>query len=55
MHTLYMDFIGVFVVLVAGLAVSLVVAVLEFCWNARKNADEDRVCIIYFGYTLLLL
>ena len=33
---------GVFVVLVAGLILSLIVAVLEFVWKAHKNADEDK-------------
>ena len=27
---------GVFVVLLAGLLASIIVAVLEFCWNSRK-------------------
>lgn len=34
---------GVFVVLVCGLALAILVAVLEFCWNSKKNAQSDRV------------
>ena len=37
---------GVFVVLLAGLLLSLIVSVLEFIWKARKNADADRVIIM---------
>ncbi|XP_069959651.1 glutamate receptor ionotropic, kainate 2 isoform X4 [Cherax quadricarinatus] len=33
---------GVFVVLMCGLALAIVVAILEFCWNSRKNANSDR-------------
>ncbi|XP_044767119.1 glutamate receptor ionotropic, kainate 2 [Coccinella septempunctata] len=33
---------GVFVVLLCGLALAIFVAVLEFCWNSRKNAQNDR-------------
>ncbi|XP_059470881.1 glutamate receptor ionotropic, kainate 2 isoform X5 [Neocloeon triangulifer] len=33
---------GVFVVLLCGLALAIIVAVLEFCWNSRKNAQTDR-------------
>ncbi|XP_047488931.1 glutamate receptor ionotropic, kainate 2-like, partial [Penaeus chinensis] len=33
---------GVFVVLLCGLALAIVVAILEFCWNSRKNAQSDR-------------
>ncbi|KAK8390471.1 hypothetical protein O3P69_010275 [Scylla paramamosain] len=33
---------GVFVVLMCGLALAIVVAILEFCWNSRKNAQTDR-------------
>ncbi|XP_045462380.1 glutamate receptor ionotropic, kainate 1 isoform X2 [Harmonia axyridis] len=33
---------GVFVVLLCGLALAIFVAVLEFCWNSRKNAQTDR-------------
>lgn len=36
---------GVFVVLLGGLALSIFVALLEFIYKARKNADEDRVSI----------
>ncbi|XP_059097759.1 glutamate receptor ionotropic, kainate 2-like [Tigriopus californicus] len=33
---------GVFVVLLCGLSLAIVVAVLEFCWNSRKNAQSDH-------------
>lgn len=29
-------------VLLCGLAVAILVAILEFCWNSRKNAQTDR-------------
>ena len=34
---------GVFVVLLCGLALAILVAILEFCWNSKKNAQTDRV------------
>jgi len=34
---------GVFVVLLCGLALAILVAILEFCWNSKKNAQSDRV------------
>ncbi|XP_011330536.1 glutamate receptor ionotropic, kainate 2 isoform X3 [Ooceraea biroi] len=33
---------GVFVVLLCGLALAILVAILEFCWNSKKNAQSDR-------------
>jgi ionotropic kainate glutamate receptor 2 len=33
---------GVFVVLLCGLAFAILVAILEFCWNSKKNAQNDR-------------
>ncbi|XP_020293054.1 glutamate receptor ionotropic, kainate 1 isoform X3 [Pseudomyrmex gracilis] len=33
---------GVFVVLLCGLALAIVVAILEFCWNSKKNVQSDR-------------
>ena len=33
---------GVFVVLLCGLALAIIVAVLEFCWNSRKNSQIDH-------------
>ena len=33
---------GVFVVLLCGLALAIVVAILEFCWNSKKNAASER-------------
>lgn len=37
---------GVFVVLLCGLALAMIVAVLEFCWNSKKNAQTDRVSAV---------
>ncbi|XP_037080703.1 glutamate receptor ionotropic, kainate 2-like isoform X2 [Pollicipes pollicipes] len=36
---------GVFVVLLCGLSLAIIVAVLEFCWNSKKNAQTDRQSI----------
>ncbi|XP_076628796.1 glutamate receptor ionotropic, kainate 2 isoform X1 [Colletes latitarsis] len=33
---------GVFVVLLCGLALAILVAILEFCWNSKKNVQSDR-------------
>ncbi|KAK8743063.1 hypothetical protein OTU49_001508, partial [Cherax quadricarinatus] len=33
---------GVFVVLLCGLAFAVLIAILEFCWNAKRNAQMDR-------------
>ncbi|XP_077294860.1 glutamate receptor ionotropic, kainate 2 [Arctopsyche grandis] len=33
---------GVFVVLLCGLALAILVAILEFCWNSKKNAAQGR-------------
>ena len=33
---------GVFVVLLCGLALAIIVAVLEFCWNSKKNSQIDH-------------
>ena len=38
---------GVFVVLVAGLVLSLIVAVLEFIYKAHRSSDVDRVSVNY--------
>ncbi|XP_074643782.1 glutamate receptor ionotropic, kainate 2-like [Tubulanus polymorphus] len=37
---------GVFVVLVAGLFLSVIIAIMEFVWKARKNAraEKDSIC-----------
>ena len=37
---------GVFVVLVCGLALSLLVAILEFAWKARRREGEEKVTTI---------
>ncbi|EFN89307.1 Glutamate receptor, ionotropic kainate 2 [Harpegnathos saltator] len=34
---------GVFVVLLCGLVLAILVAILEFCWNSKKNTQSDRV------------
>ena len=34
---------GIFVVLMAGLALAIIVAICEFVWRSRKNAREDKV------------
>lgn len=34
---------GIFVVLLAGLALAVVVALIEFTWSSKRNASEDRV------------
>ncbi|XP_063632011.1 glutamate receptor ionotropic, kainate 2 [Cydia splendana] len=33
---------GVFVTLLCGLALAIVVAILEFCWHTKKNASQGR-------------
>lgn len=33
---------GVFVVLLCGLAFAILVAILEFCWNSKKNANNRQ-------------
>ncbi|CAH2217451.1 jg24006, partial [Pararge aegeria aegeria] len=33
---------GVFVTLLCGLVLAIVVAILEFCWNTKKNATQGR-------------
>ena len=34
---------GIFVVLFVGLTLAIFVAVIEFLWNARKTARDERV------------
>lgn len=34
---------GVFVVLLCGLAVAVLIAIIEFCWNSRKSAIYEHV------------
>lgn len=36
---------GVFVVLMGGLAVAIITALVEFCWNSKRNANNQRVSI----------
>ena len=40
-------------VLLCGLALAIMVAILEFCWNSRKNAMNDRL-IIFEIFKLLI-
>jgi ionotropic kainate glutamate receptor 2 len=41
-YSYYRSIGGVFVVLLCGLALAILVAILEFCWNSKKNAQTDR-------------
>lgn len=41
-HKIFFPPGGVFVVLLCGLALAIIVAILEFCWNSKKNASTDR-------------
>lgn len=34
---------GVFVVLLCGLAVAVLIAIVEFCWNSKKSAAYENV------------
>lgn len=36
---------GIFLVLGIGLAISVVVALFEFCWNTKKHASSDQVTL----------
>jgi hypothetical protein len=45
---------GVFVVLLIGMACSVLVAIFEFVWKARKNADEDKVIHVRISSNRLL-
>lgn len=44
---------GVFVVLLCGLALAVIVAFLEFCWNSKKNARMDQVR--YFVLIIIII
>ena len=46
---------GVFVVLLCGLALAIMVAILEFCWNSRKNAMNDRSGFFWYNKMLSYL
>ena len=39
---------GVFVVLLCGLALAIMVAILEFCWNSRKVLTLSRNFLDFF-------
>lgn len=34
---------GIFVFLIGGLSVAVVIAFIEFVWNSKTNASEDKV------------
>lgn len=38
---------GIFVVLLGGLCLAVIVALMEFMYKSKKNAQEDRVSNIY--------
>ena len=44
---------GIFVVLIGGLTCAVIVAFLEFVWNSKKNATEDKVSYVYL-YSIYL-
>jgi len=37
---------GIFVFLIGGLSVAILVAVMEFVWNSKTNAVEDKVIVL---------
>ena len=39
---------GIFVVLLAGLTLSVFIAIIEFIVKSKRNAAEDRVIILVF-------
>lgn len=39
---------GVFVVLLAGLAVAILTAIIEFCFNSREKAHSQRVTYSFY-------
>ena len=39
---------GVFVVLLCGLAVAVLIAIVEFCWNSKRNASYEHVNVLVF-------
>lgn len=45
---------GIFVFLVGGLSVAIIIAFIEFVWNSKTNAREDKVCITYCIDTLFI-
>ena len=38
---------GIFVFLIGGLSVAIIIAFLEFVWNSKTNANEDKVSCQY--------
>lgn len=39
---------GIFLVLIAGLIIGILVAIGEFVWKSKQNAEIDRVNIFFF-------
>jgi hypothetical protein len=45
---------GVFVVLLCGLAIAVVVAIFEFCYNSKRNTQAELVRTTYLNVHILL-
>lgn len=45
---------GVFVVLLCGLAVAVIVAIFEFCYNSKRNTQAELVCTSCLNFHILL-
>lgn len=45
---------GVFVVLLCGLAVAVIVAIFEFCYNSKRNSQAELVCTSYLKFHIFL-
>ena len=41
---------GIFVVLLVGLALAVIVAIIEFIYKSKENAQEDRVRLFIIAY-----
>ena len=46
---------GIFVVLCVGLALAVFVAIIEFIWKSKQNAQEDRVRDNFFKYKVFFV
>lgn len=44
---------GVFIVLIGGCALSFIVAILEFLWNVRKVAVDEKVWFSLYKMVIL--
>jgi ionotropic kainate glutamate receptor 2 len=44
---------GVFVVLLCGLAVAVIVAIFEFCYNSKRNNQAELVCTSCQNFRIL--